>query len=99
MNLFQKIINGIYRAWFYVMIAFSTIVLFPFLFIFTIKESYYSSFYVVARIWGGIIIYGMGLFPQVKRIQKLTKGQSYILVANHSSMTDIMLMYCAVRTP
>ncbi len=99
MNFFLKILNGIYRAWFYVMIAIATIVLFPFLFIFTIKERYYNKFYVVARIWGGIIIYGMGLWPKVKRLEKLEKGKSYMLIANHSSMTDIMLMYCASRVP
>lgn len=99
MNWFLKILNGIYRTWFYIMIAIATIVLFPFLFIFTIKESHYSKFYVVARIWGGIILYGMGLFPKVKRLEELEKGKSYMIISNHSSMTDIMLMYCAVRTP
>lgn len=99
MKWFSKIRSSIYRTWFYVMIGIATIVLFPFLFIFTIKESYYSKFYVVARIWAGIIIYGMGMWPKIKRIGKLEKGKSYMLVANHSSMTDIMMMYCAVHTP
>lgn len=99
MNWFLKIINALYRVWFYILIAIATIVLFPFLFIFTIKETYYSTFYKVARIWGGIIVYGMGFYPKVKRLEKLQKGKSYILVANHSSMIDIMMMYCVIRTP
>jgi len=99
MKLLTNIIDAVYRLWFYVLIAIATIVLFPFLFVFTIKESYYRQFYVIARIWGGIIIYGMGFFPKVKRLEKLKKGKSYMFVANHSSMADIMLMYCALRTP
>lgn len=99
MNWFLKIINGIYKAWFYLLIGIATILLFPFLFIFTIKETHYDKFYVVARIWGSIILYGMGLWPKVKRLERLKKGKSYMIIANHSSMTDIMLMYCAVRTP
>ncbi len=99
MNVFTKLLIALYRLWFYIMVALATVVLFPFLFIFTIRERDYDKFYVVARIWGSIIIYGMGLRPIVKRIKKLEKGKSYILVANHTSMTDIMLMYCSVRNP
>lgn len=93
------ILSALHRAWFYVMIGVATIVLFPFLFIFTIKERYYSKFYGVARIWGAIIIYGMGFIPEIKKLEELPKGKSYVFVANHSSMTDIMMMYCALKNP
>lgn len=96
---FKKLINSLYRVWFYALISISIIVLLPFLFISTIKETYYSKFYVFARIWGSIILYGMGFFPKVKRMEKLEKGKSYMFVANHTSMTDIMLMFSVVRTP
>lgn len=99
MNWFLKILNGLYRLWFYILIAIATIILFPFLFFFTIKETQYRTFYKVARIWGGIIVYGMGFYPEVKRLAKLEKGKSYILVGNHSSMIDIMMMYCVIREP
>lgn len=99
MKWILQVFNALYHLWFYVMIAIATILLFPFLFIFTIKESHYPQFYVVARIWGGIILYGMGWFPTVKRLENLEKGKAYMFVANHSSMADIMLMYCSVRVP
>lgn len=92
-------INLLYRFWFYVMIAFSTIVLFPFLFIFTIREKDYDKFSVVAKAWGGIILFGMGYFPKTHRVQKLDKDKSYVIVANHSSMIDIMMMFWIVNTP
>lgn len=39
----------------------------------------------------------MGLYWSVKWEQPLEKGQSYVFVANHTSMTDIMLMFVAVK--
>lgn len=99
MNWILKIFNGFYRIWFYIMVAISTVLLLPFLFLFTIKESHYPHFYKVARLWGAIIIYGMGCYPKVKRLEKLQQGRSYILVANHTSMLDIMLMFTVIKTP
>lgn len=99
MNLFLAIINGIYRVWFYLLIAIATILLMPFLFVFTIKETFYPYFYKVARTWSKIILYGMGLFPKVKKQAEPKLGKSYVLVANHSSMIDIMLMFAVIKNP
>ncbi len=41
----------------------------------------------------------MGCPPRIKREQKLKKGKSYMLVANHTSMLDIMLMLRISRNP
>lgn len=54
---------------------------------------------MIARWWAYIILYGMGFFPKIKREQKLKKGKSYMFVANHTSMTDIMLMLITVKNP
>lgn len=54
---------------------------------------------MLARWWAFFILYGMGFFPKIKREQRLEKGKSYMLVANHTSMTDIMLMLASVRNP
>lgn len=39
----------------------------------------------------------MGFYWSIKWAQKLEKGQSYIFVANHTSMTDIMLMFVIIK--
>lgn len=41
----------------------------------------------------------MGFWPKVKRLEKTKRGKSYMYVANHTSMTDIMLMLHTVRNP
>lgn len=51
----------------------------------------------LARFWAGFILVGMGLRWQISRSQHLEKGKSYMLIANHTSMIDIMLMLVAAR--
>lgn len=46
-----------------------------------------------------MVLIGMGFYPRIKREEKLQKGRSYMLIANHTSMTDIMLMLVTVPNP
>lgn len=41
----------------------------------------------------------MGLYPKVERVERFKKGKSYMLVSNHTSMMDIMLMLHISRNP
>lgn len=41
----------------------------------------------------------MGCFPKITRNQKMERGKSYMLVANHTSMLDIMLMLRVSKNP
>ena len=41
----------------------------------------------------------MGFRPVIKREVEFKKGQSYMFVANHTSMTDIMLMLFVSKNP
>lgn len=72
----------------------------PVLLVLTSSERWYSAFYWVARhLWAIPILYGMGFRPVIRRHQPLEKGKSYMLVANHTSMTDIMLMLVCSTEP
>lgn len=53
----------------------------------------------MARIWAKVILFGMGFYTVVQRQQELVKGKSYMLVSNHTSMADIMLMLSIMRNP
>lgn len=89
----------LWRVWFYVLIALAILLLFPFLFVSILKKEWYPQFFVVARLWATIILFGMGFLPKVKKEQFIDRKKSYMFVANHTSMTDIMLMLYAVRNP
>src|SRR5690554_4366903 len=46
-----------------------------------------------------MILYGMLCFPSIARDEIYEKEKSYMFVANHTSMTDIMLMFYSVKNP
>ncbi|MGB1269016.1 MAG: lysophospholipid acyltransferase family protein [Flavobacteriaceae bacterium] len=99
----MKIINYIgriaYRVWFYCLVTIPIIILFPFLLITTLKESWYPVFFKLARLWAKFILLGMGFYVKVKKESEIIYGKSYMFVANHSSMTDIMLMLAVEKNP
>ncbi|MBM1105305.1 1-acyl-sn-glycerol-3-phosphate acyltransferase [Aurantibacter crassamenti] len=100
LQLIKIIGYSLYRIWFYILVAVPIILFFPFLLFFTLSESTYPQFFWMARnLWARPILYGMGCPPQVAKEEKLVKGKSYMLVANHTSMLDIMLMLHLSRNP
>ena len=71
----------------------------PVLIVSIIKKDWYPLFFKMARGWSTFILFGMGFIPVVKRDVTYKKEQSYMFVANHTSMTDIMLMlYVSKKT-
>lgn len=88
-----------YRIWFYVLVTLPILVLFPVLLISISKESWYPFFFKLARGWAKFILIGMGFRYKIEREQLPEKGKSYMFIANHTSMTDIMLMLTAVKNP
>jgi 1-acyl-sn-glycerol-3-phosphate acyltransferase len=89
----------IWRIWFYILVLVPIVILFPFLFISLLKETWYPYFFKLARIWAKVILYGMGFYTKVETEQEALPGKSYMFIANHTSMTDVMLMLAVVKNP
>lgn len=89
----------VWRIWFYILMGVPIIVLSPILILSILSEKTYPQFFVIARLWAKFILFGMGFWYTIDREQKMQKGESYMLVANHTSMTDIMLMLAISRNP
>lgn len=87
----------LYRIWFYILVLVPIIVLFPFIFLTIISEKTYPFFFKIARLWSKIILIGMGFNIKITGDTVFEEGKSYMLVANHTSMTDIMLMLVLVK--
>ncbi len=81
------------------MVAIPIVLMFPILLILTAKERWYPAFFAVARAWAKIVLYGSGLIPKVRKQAIVDTRKSYMFVANHTSMADIMLMLYAVKNP
>lgn len=99
MIVFKYIFWLVYRIWFYIVVAIPIIILFPLLVVSILKESWYPYFFKLARIWARFILIGMGFKTKIEREQTTDINKSYMFTANHTSMTDIMLMLVAVKNP
>ncbi|MFV0540869.1 MAG: lysophospholipid acyltransferase family protein [Aestuariibaculum sp.] len=89
----------LYRIWFYILVALPILVFFPILLISILKESWYPFFFKLARLWARFILLGMGFRLKIEYDEIPKKGKSYMFIANHTSMTDIMLMLVVVKNP
>jgi len=97
MKLFKYPFWLLYRIWFYLLVLLPILVLFPFILFTILSEKTYSLFFKIARLWARVILIGMGFRYSIKGTENFEEGKSYMLVANHTSMTDIMLMLLAVK--
>ena len=99
MKIFKIIFFLVWRIWFYCLVFITILIALPVLIVVISHERFYKSFYKVARFWGKSILFGMGFREEVKIIQEIEKSKSYMFIANHTSMIDIMLMLSVVKNP
>lgn len=99
MKGFKSVFWVLWRIWFYVLMAIPILVMFPFLVLSILTESGYPYFFKMARIWAKFILFGMGFYYKVEQEQALDPKKSYMIVANHTSMTDIMLTLAVIKNP
>jgi 1-acyl-sn-glycerol-3-phosphate acyltransferase len=85
----------LYRVWFYVVMAIPILVMV----LSILTESGYPYFFKMARIWAKCILFGMGFYYKVDKQQDFESDKSYMFIANHTSMVDIMLMLVTVNKP
>ena len=89
----------LWRIWFYILMAIPILIMFPFLVASILTESGYPYFFKMARIWAKFILFGMGFRYKIVKEQDMEYCKSYMIVANPTSMTDIMLMLAITRNP
>src|SRR5690606_4387731 len=99
MKLIKYLFWILYRIWFYILVALPIVILFPILFISILKEAWYPYFFKLARFWAKFILVGMGFRWTIESEQTPEPSKSYMFIANHTSMTDIMMMLVTVDNP
>lgn len=99
MRLIKIIFWSVWRVWFYILMLVPILIMLPFLVLSILTESGYPYFFKMARIWSKVILFGMGFYYKIERKQEFEPNKSYMLVANHTSMTDIMLMLVTIKKP
>lgn len=99
MKLLKIIFWTLWRIWFYMWMGIPILIMLPFLLVSILREKWYPNFFIMARIWAKSILFASGFYYKVEKEQQLEKGKSYMFVANHTSMADIMLMLASVKHP
>lgn len=99
MKRIRTLLSFLYRVWFYILITLPIVLLFPVLLLSIARRSWYPMFFRLAQFWARFIIFGMGFIPKITRLEDTVKGKSYMYIANHTSMADIMLMLHSVQNP
>lgn len=99
MKILKNILILLWRIWFYLLVTLPIIVLFPVLIVSILKETWYPFFFKLARIWAKFILFGMGFWYKVTTEETPEANKSYMFIANHTSMIDIMLMLAVVKNP
>ena len=96
MKIIKIFLVVLWRVWLYLIVVLSIIPMLPILIVVTAKEKHYPKFYKIAHYWGKLILFLMGFKAEVAYEEKIVKGKSYMLSANHTSLIDIMLMLAVV---
>lgn len=99
MGLLHNIAVAVWRVWFYFLMLVVILVLSPLLIISILKETWYGMFFRLAQIWARTIMLLMGFVPRVTREEKFVRRKGYMLVSNHTSMLDILLMLHLAKSP
>lgn len=95
--MFYTLIRYVWRIWFYLLTITTIIILFPILILTILSDRTYPLFFKLARVWAYVVFYGMGMRYTLEKDYQPTKNKSYIIIANHGSMLDIMLMLILVK--
>lgn len=89
----------LWRMWFYILFTIPIVIMSPLLVASIVSKKGYPYYFKMSRIWAKFILFGMGFYYKIERNQILESDKSYMIVANHTSMVDIMLMLAVVKSP
>ena len=99
MNFLKNIFRVFWRIWFYGWVFFSILVALPVLIVVISFDSLYPTFFKIAKAWGKTILFVMGFKPVVETEEEIIPGESYLFIANHASLIDVMLMLSVMKNP
>ena len=99
MEFLKNLFRLFWRPWFYGWVFFSILFALPILIVVISFDRFYKTFSKIARFWGKTILFVMGFKPVVETEQELIPGKSYMFIANHASLVDVMLMLAVVKNP
>ncbi|RCS26211.1 1-acyl-sn-glycerol-3-phosphate acyltransferase [Polaribacter sp. WD7] len=89
----------LWRAWFYILMFTTIVIMSPLLIVFTAKESYYHLLWKLVRIWSKVLIFSMGFRLEVQSDQEIEPDKSYMFCPNHTSLIDPFVLIVLCKNP
>jgi len=83
----------LWRFWMIILGLVLTIVIGIPIYLLSFRKSHYKYCYQLIRLWARGMFYGMGFRYELKSLthQKIDKDQQYVIIANHTSIMDVMI--------
>lgn len=93
MDKMSRLLNYIWRGWLILIAGILLILFFIPVYLLSIRKEHYKYAYFFVRIWCICVFYGMGFRYDLTKLtdKKIEKNQQYVIIANHTSIMDIML--------
>lgn len=99
MNRFKVLAVLLWKGWFVLLNGLVILSMLPLLFASSIRERDYPWFYRLSRIWARIVLAGMGWRLRPEFSPAAREKRPWVVVANHSSMIDILCTLILVPAP
>lgn len=98
-EFFKNVLRLLWRIWFYILFAGMVFLFAPVLLLVTSREDWYPVFFKLARFWAKTTLFFTGFRVRKNELQKTEKQGSYMFIANHTSILDVLLMLSVVKNP
>ncbi|MXV37080.1 1-acyl-sn-glycerol-3-phosphate acyltransferase [Flavobacteriaceae bacterium Ap0902] len=100
MNIIGKVLSLIWRGWFVSVVIINTFIWGVFIIIpLCFREKDFPKAYYFMRIWAKIVFYGSGLSLKKVGFESFESSHPYVIISNHTSMMDIMVMLMINKDP
>ena len=100
MKVFNQILSFLWRCWFVFLAVIATIFIgLLFVYPFSFFPNKINTTYYFQRVWAKIIYFGSGNSIKKHDYKEITAEHPYVVISNHTSMMDIMLMFILNKKP
>ncbi len=98
MKFIKNILRLLWRTWFIIIAALPVIVFAPVIYV-SIAFDMQKLFTWIKHLWGSWVLFWLGFRVEADQQAKINPKKSYIIIGNHTSMMDIMVLLKLIRLP
>ena len=98
-QFFLNLLRLFWRLWFYIIFIGIVFLFSPILLIVTSRQKWYPLFFKLARFWAKTTLLCSGFIVRKEFLEKIEKGKSYMFIANHTSVLDVLLILAVIESP